>query len=73
MEGATYSLKEAAEVVGYSTRTLTRAISAGELQGANTGRAIRISRVELARWWRSLGGGELFEDETSDDEENPTS
>ncbi len=59
----TYSLKEAAELVGYSTRTLRRAIDAGELLAARqVSGSIRISRVELAKWWKGRGGGELFDD-----------
>ena len=57
----TYSLAEAAELVGYSTRTLRRAIDAGELLAARQASgSIRISRTELAAWWRNRGGGELF-------------
>lgn len=58
----TYSMKEAAELTGYSTRTLRRAIDAEELLAARqSSGSIRISRVELAKWWRLRGGGELFE------------
>lgn len=61
MNPNTYSLAEAAELVGYSTRTLRRAIDAGELLAARQASgSIRISRTELAAWWRSRGGGELF-------------
>ena len=57
----TYSMSEAAELVGYSTRTLRRAIDAGELLAARQASgSIRISRTELAKWWRERGGGELF-------------
>ena len=63
----TYSLKEAAAIVGMSTQTLRRAIVAGELKafggGERGGSSYRISRVELANWWRDRGGGELFEDD----------
>ena len=58
---STYSMKEAAELVGYSTRTLRRAIDAGELLAARqSSGSIRISRTELAKWWRERGGGDLF-------------
>ena len=63
MSQNTYSLAEAAELVGYSTRTLRRAIDAGELLAARQAAgSIRISRAELAKWWRNRGGGELFEE-----------
>ena len=58
----TYSMAEAAALVGYSTRTLRRAIDAGELLAARQpSGSIRISRFELALWWKERGGGELFE------------
>ncbi len=61
MSQNTYSLAEAAELVGYSTRTLRRAIDAEELLAARqSSGSIRISRAELAAWWRNRGGGELF-------------
>jgi excisionase family DNA binding protein len=60
----TYNLKEAAEIVGYSTRTLLRAIDRGDLKAASAkGGAWRVSRFELAHWWRERGGGELFGDD----------
>lgn len=65
-EPHTYSLKEAAAIVGLHTKTLRRAIHDGELKafgGGKGGAVYRISRVELAKWWRDRGGGELFEDE----------
>ena len=61
MNPNTYSMKEAAELVGYSVRTLRRAIDAGELLAARQASgSIRISRVELAKWWKGRGGGDLF-------------
>lgn len=58
----TYSLQGAADVVGYSTSTLRRAIQAGEIKAAGGGRGepYRISGVELERWWKNKGGGDLF-------------
>ena len=57
----TFSLSDAAAAVGYSTRTLQRAIEADELQAAQLGHGdIRISRPELEAWWRNRGGGLLF-------------
>ena len=61
MNPNTYSLAEAAELVGRSTRTLRRAIDAEELLAARQASgSIRISRAELAKWWRLRGGGDLF-------------
>ena len=56
----TFSLAEGAGLVGYSTRTLRRAIDAGELHAARQGRSVQVSRVELAKWWKGRGGGDLF-------------
>lgn len=65
-EPMTMSLEDAARAVGYSTKTLRRAISAQKLVAAQASdaphSAYRISRVELARWWRARGGGQLFPD-----------
>lgn len=59
---AAYTLREAAEVVSYSESTLRRAILAGDLKaiGGGRGERYRISGVELERWWRAKGGGDLF-------------
>lgn len=62
----TYALQEAAFTVGFSARTLRRAIQAGELKAAKApGKAGRysISAVELARWFAARGGGDLFSEE----------
>ena len=60
MSQNTYSLAEAAEQVGCSTRALRRAIDAGELLAARQASgSIRISRTELAAWWRNRGGREF--------------
>ncbi len=69
-EPLVYTLQAAADAVEMSPKTLRRAIQAGELKafgGGGPGKPIRISRLELANWWRSRGGGELFdsEDESS--------
>lgn len=61
MNPNTYSLAEAATLVGRSTRTLRRAVDAGELLAERQGAgSIRVSRVELAKWWKGRGGGDLF-------------
>ena len=68
MNPQTYSMSEAAELTGYSTRTLRRAIDAGDLLACRqSSGSIRISRAELAKWWRLRGGGDLFGDSASGD------
>jgi excisionase family DNA binding protein len=63
-----YNLQEVAELLGVHVETVRRAVRSGELMaaatGAGTGKGagFRVSRVELAKWWRAKGGGELFED-----------
>ena len=59
-EALTYSIAEAAELIGCHHRTIRRAIAGGGLQAAKLGRVYRISRKELIAWWRASGGGELF-------------
>ena len=55
-----YNLTESAELLMLHPETLRRAIKAGKLQAANLGRALRISAVELERWWKAQGGGEIW-------------
>jgi excisionase family DNA binding protein len=64
----TYSVKEAAELTGRSTETIRRHCASGKLPAAGGGRGDtwRISRVELADWWRRQGGGRLFPDTDAD-------
>lgn len=60
----TYTVSEAAELTGYHPESIRRHIRDDKLKAAQTGKGnYRISRPELARWWREeLGGGELFEE-----------
>lgn len=64
MRKTTYTVKEAAALTGYSEQTIRRAIDADELKAAGGGKrgaVLRISGVELERWWRDVkGGGDLF-------------
>ena len=55
------TVNEAAVLVRCHRQTITRAIKAEDLPAAKLNRAYRISRGELARWWRGRGGGNLFE------------
>jgi excisionase family DNA binding protein len=63
-----YTPDEVAKMLKVHVETVRRAIRNGELKAAATGAgkgkgvSLRISRIELARWWQSKGGGELFED-----------
>jgi excisionase family DNA binding protein len=59
-EPPTYGLEEVAAIVGVHVETIRRAIRDGELKAAKLPRNYRVSRIELARWWSALGGGELF-------------
>lgn len=55
-----WSLAEAAAMLGLNPATLRRAIGAGELKAMKLHMHYRVSRAELAAWWRERGGGELF-------------
>lgn len=57
---AAWSLAEAAAMLGLNPATLRRAIAAGELRAMKLAKHYRVSRAELAAWWRERGGGELF-------------
>lgn len=59
----TFSLNEACELLGLSRSTVSRAIKAGKLKAAKTGKDYRISRADLQTYWRELGGSVLFESE----------
>ena len=65
----TYNLEEAAQLTGYAQVTLRRAIDEGELAVTekDQGGEIRISGVELERWWHGVEGQDasLFVEEYS--------
>jgi excisionase family DNA binding protein len=67
----TYTVADAAEMTGYHPESIRRHIRNDQLNAAQTGQGdYRISRPELARWWREeLGGGELFDDDGTDSDE----
>jgi excisionase family DNA binding protein len=69
-----YTLHEVAELLKMHVETIRRAVRAGELKAAapgvgqrGKGADLRVSRIELARWWRSRGGGDLFADTTGEE------
>jgi excisionase family DNA binding protein len=49
------SLGQSSALSGFSTRTLRRAIAAGELEAHHVKRRVRIRRTELKRWIESDG------------------
>ncbi|MDR2051621.1 MAG: helix-turn-helix domain-containing protein [Deltaproteobacteria bacterium] len=67
MQKNTFILAEAAALLRCHTETLRKAILEGRLPAARIGRSYRISRVEIQKFWRDAGGGELFDkDEEAD-------
>ena len=70
-----YTLQEVAEFLRVHVETVRRAVRAGELKAAapgvghGKGADLRVSRIELARWWRARGGGDLFDDVRADEAE----
>jgi excisionase family DNA binding protein len=64
-----FSLKQAAKLLGCHHETLRRAIRRGELKASKVGRDYRISKLELAEFWVTRGGGRLFEDQGGKDGE----
>jgi excisionase family DNA binding protein len=67
-EQQVYTLHEVAELLKVHVETVRRAVRAGDLRAASPGVGkgkgsdLRVSRIELARWWRARGGGDLFDD-----------
>ena len=49
------SLGQSSGISGFSTRTLRRAIAAGELEAYRVKSRVRIKRTELQRWIESDG------------------
>ena len=72
-----FTLHEIAELLKVHVETVRRAVRAGELKaaapgaGRGKGADLRVSRIELARWWRAKGGGDLFKDVKADEAEEP--
>lgn len=54
------TLIEAAAVLKVVPETLRRAFRRGEIKAAKFGRVIRISRLDLADYYRAHGGGSAF-------------
>lgn len=63
MEQQVYTVQEAADILKVHPETVKRAIKAGRLKAFKMGKGIRISKPDLAEFYRSYGGGKLFEDE----------
>jgi excisionase family DNA binding protein len=59
----TFTIEEAAELLSCHPETVRREIRIGRLKAAKIGRDYRVSRLQLAQYWRAAGGGELFEGE----------
>jgi excisionase family DNA binding protein len=74
-EKLVFTLHEVAELLKVHVETVRRAVRAGDLKaaapglGKGKGSDLRVSRVELARWWRAKGGGDLFDDATGEEAE----
>ena len=75
-ERQVYTLHEVAELLKVHVETVRRAVRAGELKAATPGLGkgkgsdLRVSRIELARWWRTKGGGDLFADVSGEEVED---
>lgn len=56
----TYTVKEAAEILKIAAYEVRKYCREGSIKAYKMGRNYRISRVELANFFRDNGGGELF-------------
>ena len=56
----TFTIPEAAELLHCHPQTLRAAIRAGRLKAARIGKALSISKTELASYFAARGGGQLF-------------
>lgn len=54
--------EEIADILSMNVQTVRRWCREGKLPAVKFGKNYRVSRPELARWWRERGGGELFAD-----------
>lgn len=57
---ATVTLSEAAEICGVSKETVRSWIEEEKLKAVEIGDDYRISKKELQKTWKELGGGDLF-------------
>ena len=67
-----YSVPDAAELLGMSPQTLRKAIKNGKVKAAMVGRVQKLSSAELAKYWKDIGGGDLFIKGDSDKSKNPS-
>jgi excisionase family DNA binding protein len=65
LEQRAFSLKEVASILGVHPETIRRAVKAGKLKAAKIGKDYRIAKPELERYFHTMGGGRLFEDNDS--------
>jgi excisionase family DNA binding protein len=64
-----YSVRETAELLGVSQETIRRAIRSGRLKAAKFGgKDLRISRHDIAEFYRRQGGTQLFHNLQSADQ-----
>lgn len=61
--GNVFTVEELSQLVRLAPITIRRAIRSGALRAANGGgkSGYRITRGDIEVWWRSRGGGNLFE------------
>ena len=76
-EQQVYTLHEVAKLLGVHVETIRRVVRVGDLKAAapgvgkrGKGADLRVSRIELARWWHARGGGDLFADATGEEAED---
>ena len=66
MRKEVYTVKEAADLLHCHENTIRREIKRGKLKASKIGRDWRISRADLQSYWKSLGGNQLFVEDSEE-------
>ena len=59
-----YDLEELADAFGVHPETLRRHVRQGKLKAVRLGKFYKVSKPDLEVYWRTMGGGRLFPEDT---------
>ena len=66
-ERQVFTAAEAATILGVHKETMRRYLRTQQIKAVKTGSSYRVSRTDLENYWKSRGGGELFEKRSKDE------